>query len=120
MKQLRLCAAVVMSALAVSAAGHPATERYIPMGYWTSIGVENSYIGDVTDVASDGATLAYQTEGRRTTIRIDDETRIYIDRSHLGKKSLRGTREDLRPGRRMEIKLRTDASGVAEWIKVRE
>ncbi len=116
----RLCVAVVISALGVSAAGHPATERYIPMGYWTSIGVENTYVGDVTDVASDRATLSYQTEGRRTTIRIDDETRIYIDRSHLGQKNLRGTRADLRPGRRMEIKLRTGASGVAEWIKVRE
>ncbi len=90
------------------------------MGYWASIGVKNTYTGDVADVAADQGSLSYVTNGRRTTVRVDARTRIYVDRSHLGEKSRIGSRSELRPGRRMEIRLRTDGSGIADWIKVRD
>jgi hypothetical protein len=99
------------------AAGHPATERYIPIGYWNSVGVAGTYLGTVTDVAPQAQALSFVEDGRTKSIRITDKTRIYIDRSHFGQKNLQGSRADVLAGRQMEIRLAKD--GTAEWIKIR-
>lgn len=105
------------SAYAAGAAAHPATERYVPIGYWDSVGVTGTYLGRVSRVAPRGESLDFVDEGVDKTIRITDRTRIYIDRSHLKMANLNGTRADLRAGRTMEVKLAPD--GSAEWIKIR-
>lgn len=96
---------------------HPATERYIPIGYWASVGVHVTYRGPVVSVAPQALTF---TEGAADkSVRITEQTQIYIDRSHLKKPSLRGTRADLRPGQSAEIKMSRTDEGAIEWIKIR-
>jgi hypothetical protein len=120
MKLLPLCTLLVVGLSAVSSGAHPATERYVPMGYWTSVGATNTYIGTVNAVTSDASALQYELAGQQRSVRVDERTRIYIDRSAAGQTNLIGTRADLKAGREMEIRFRDDDPGVARWIKLRQ
>lgn len=118
MNRISTGVAIAFLSLLTSGAGaHPATERYIPIGYWSSVGVGGTYLGSVTAVAAKATSLSFVEGGVSKSIRITDDTRIYVDRSHLGKKNTTGSRADLRAGRTMEIRLAKD--GTAAWIKVR-
>ena len=118
-------AAIVLLGIALvvltgsAAFAHPATERYVPIGYWQSIGVSGTYLGPLLSVAPEGGALRFRDSGQEQSVRITDATRIYIDRSHLGLPNLIGTRADLRPGVTAEVRMSTSDAGAAAWIKIR-
>lgn len=101
------------------ASGQKATERYIPIG--RSPGVSHKYasIGTIDSVSLVRKTITIAEANARRTITVTARTRIWLDRSRLRQPSLTGAFEDLRVGRRAEVKyVDPKTQLVAEWIKV--
>lgn len=103
----------LMVAFTPPLAGHPATERYIPIG--GSPGISGEQVaGPISDRESNQMEVA----GRNLVI--TDTTKIYLDRSQSGRTSIEGRPEDCSAGQYVEVKFRDeDGRRVAEWIKVR-
>ena len=93
-------------------AAHPQTERYIPIGQ--SPGMMDLLAG----------TVAYRRGGQVNIqgkeVTLEDNTRVWIDRSMYGRTNLVGDLSDCRTGRYVEIRYREkDGANVAQWVKVR-
>lgn len=102
-----------------SAAAHPATERYIPVGQSPGISGQSSYVGAIEGVDEATRTIIMMHEGRRYTVQVTEETRIWVDRSGERKTNLVGGYEDCTAGRKAEIKfVDPDQKTTAEWIKL--
>ncbi len=108
-------AAIALLGSLSHAHGQKSTERYIPIGQSPGLSGKYTYIGTIDAVAPDKQTV---TAGGRT-VKISDQTRIWVDRSRLKQSSRSGNIGDLQPGRRVEIKLDDPSRPqAAEWIKV--
>jgi len=95
-----------------------ATERYIPIGQSPGLSGTNTYIGKIRDVEEATYTLVVRDEnGGRQKIRVTPTSEVWVDRSKRRRSSLKGSFEDCRKGRRVEVLLRPD-SGEAAWVKV--
>jgi hypothetical protein len=60
--------------------------------------------------------MVVETDNTTRTIRTNDDTRFYIDRSDAHLTNSVGDFEDCTIGRRVEVKLGDD--GKAEWVKI--
>ena len=94
------------------------TERYIPIGASPGVSGEYSYIGEIVAVDMSRRMLTVEDEAGRHTIRVTEETRIWLDRSRRRQAALEGGYEDCEVGRRVEVMHTRDDPMVAEWIKV--
>ncbi|MGH9576481.1 MAG: DUF5666 domain-containing protein [Terriglobales bacterium] len=91
------------------------TERYIPIGQSPGLSDKYTYIGTIQAVAPEKRTI---TAGGRT-VKITDQTRIWLDRSKLKQSNLIGNISNLQPGSRVEVKYDDPARPqAADWIKV--
>ena len=115
-----VAAAAALTLVAAVAGAHPATEHYIPIGESPGVSGKSSYTS-VIEERDDGRHLIEVLSTRGVTaVRIGEGTRIYLDRSSVGKANLVGSYSDCRPGRRIEVKfVDNDPAKPAEWIKVR-
>jgi hypothetical protein len=121
MRTLLIGAAFLIASVGVlpAAYGQKATEQYIPLGQSPGVSGKLSSIGEIsgTDARERTLTLVEPTGPR--TVKITEKTRIFLDRSKLQQASLTGTFDDLRKGRRAEIKYEDAALKlVADWVKV--
>lgn len=110
---------LVMLAAMICAPTHAhaqrATEQYIPVGQSPGISGILSLQGTIARVDTARRTFTVKD----TTVRVDAETRIYLDRSAARLTNLRGRFRDLRPGQRVEVLfLHRDRSDLAEWVKI--
>ena len=95
--------------------GQKSTERYIPIGQSPGLSDKYTYIGTIQAVAPEKRTI---TAGGRT-VKITDQTRIWLDRSKLKQSNLIGNIADLHPGSRVEVKYDDSTRPqAAYWIKV--
>jgi len=94
------------------------TERYIPIGESPGVSGAYSYIGEIVAVDMSSRRLTLEDESGRHTMRVTDETRIWLDRSQRRLAALEGSYEDCQVGRRVEIMHMNDDPMVAEWVKV--
>lgn len=114
--------AVVLLAMGVltapAALGHPATERYIPIGKSPGLSGKLTYMGKVGSVDARGRSVS----GESWSAAVTERTRIWLDRSKLRETNTVGSLDDLKAGRLVEVKyLGREAGqrrGAAEWIKV--
>ena len=99
--------------------GHPATERYIPIGYWVSVADGYTYMGEIK--SHDAAVQSMTVEGSSgyKTVAITKQTKVWLDRSELKLTNLKGSYSDCREGRTVEVKFKDDSDTEAEWVKVR-
>ncbi len=99
------------------ALGHPATERYIPIGKSPGAGQVGS-IGVIEAV--NVADRSIQVKGREAShwVRLTDRTRIWLDRTKLSKSNLAGGFSDCQMGRTVEVRYEDDSREVAAWIKI--
>ena len=122
MRMLRLgvALAVVLGLCNASLAhGQQATERFIPIGASPGVSGKLSTIGTIVAVAPDRRRIDVAGPEGRVSVRIEDSTRIWIDRHPLGQAATAGSPEDLREGRRAEVKYADpDTRERAEWVKV--
>jgi hypothetical protein len=118
------CVRAAGLALLLLCAGAPAraqkaTERYIPIGRSPGVSQKYASIGTIDSVSLVHKTITIAEAGASRTIAITNRTRIWLDRSKLRQPSLTGRFEDLRVGRKAEIKyVDPKTQLVAEWIKV--
>lgn len=115
-KALFLLAVGVLAA--PQAMGQRAAERYIPIGKSPGLSGKRTYMGRIGTVDAKGRTIG----GKSWSATVTDRTRIWIDRSKLGRSNTAGTLADLKAGCAVEVKYvgmaRGRSSGPAEWIKV--
>ena len=94
--------------------GQKATERFIPIGKSPGLSGKVTILGDVAAVDAAARTLTVENR----TIKVTEATRIWLDRTRAQKPVEDGRFEDLKPGVRVEIKLREQEPKDAEWVKV--
>jgi len=115
-----IMAVVVLFAItAVSA--QKLTERYIPIGKSPGLSGKHTIIGTVTAVDRPGKTLTCIYSGGSVTVKVDKNTKFWMDRSKQKLTNLDCSLGDCAMGRTIEIKFRNNERGpeaVAEWIKV--
>lgn len=112
---------VLLSLCAGTALAQKATEVYIPIGQSVGLSGTHTLLGRVQQVDAAARRLTLRSdEGAATTVRVAEETSLWLDRSGLRQRSGIASLADLQAGRRIEIKLRGNdrAAGVAEWIKI--
>jgi hypothetical protein len=118
----RTAIGLLLATVAVTAPafGQKATERYIPIGRSPGLSEEQTSIGEIVEVEAEPRTITVAgREGHRYTVSITDETLIWLDRTPIRKTNLSGTFEDLRKGRRVEVKYKDpQRRELAEWVKV--
>jgi hypothetical protein len=122
-------AAVVVAGLALltlagDAAAQKATEIYIPIGKSPGLSGRSTVIGRVTRIGAAGAaghTITVTSPSRTWTGTIDDQTKVYLDRSGLRLPNLYGTKSDCREGALVEMKYKGkpgEEGATVEWIKI--
>lgn len=95
--------------------GHPATERHIPIGQSPGDAARIVY-GRIDYVSPRDHVIV--VGGQR--VKLVDETKVWLDASHLRRPTSVGGMNDCRAGRTVEAKLADDgAEPHAEWIKIR-
>jgi hypothetical protein len=117
--RLGVALAVILFCGASLAHGQRAAERYIPIGQSPGVSGKQSTIGTIAGVAPERREVELAGPDGRVRVRIEGSTRIWIDRHRLGQSTVAGTFEDLREGRRAEVKYADpDTRQVAEWVKL--
>lgn len=111
--------AIVVLCAAAPAHGQKATEQYIPIGLSPGVSQKITSLGVIDTSSVRQRTVTIAEPGARHTVKVTDKTRIWLDRSKLKLPNLRGRFEDLRKGRRVEVKyLDPESRQVADWVKV--
>lgn len=119
MPRLVTATAVLLLLAALPAAAQQATERYIPLGQSPGLSAAQTYVGAIAGTDAGARTVTFGTGTERRSVRITPKTRIWIDRSRFGLPSMVGGFDDLKSGRRAEVKYLDDGRrDAADWIKV--
>jgi hypothetical protein len=96
-----------------------ATEQFIPIGESPGISGEESYLGECVGYDAEDRLLRMHGNTGTRSIRITENTRIWLDRSRIEESNLVGDSGDLVPGRRIEVRYADpDNKEVADWVKV--
>lgn len=113
--------AVMFAALfaASTAHGHPATERYIPLGLSPGVSYKQTTVGVVEAIDPTARTITLSAPSGPIVVPVTDQTRIWLDQSKAGRTSLNGAFTDLTTGATVEVKFTgPDDARAAEWIKM--
>ena len=109
-------AACLLSVSALQA--QRSTEQFIPIGQSPGMAMY-SMIGEVVSVDARNRTVTVRRDQETRTIRITEDTRLWLDRSQLQQAATTGSISDLEVGRRVEIKyVDYEAKESADWIKI--
>jgi hypothetical protein len=99
--------------------GQKATERYIPLGQSPGLSQKYTSIGEIADVDPREQTVTILEPTGRRTVKITQQTRIWVDRTKLKQTNVTGSFADLQKGRRVEVKYDDpERRQVADWVKV--
>ena len=120
---MRRAAMTIGLAICALCAGMPAgaqraTERYIPIGKSPGVSQANGLIGTIDSVSVVQRTITIEGPGERRTAAITPKTRIWLDRSRLRQSNVNAAFEDLRRGRRVEVKYLDPDRRIADWVKI--
>ena len=113
--------AIVLMLLGLSIAqGQEATEQFIPIGQSPGLSLKYTDIAEIEAVDPDNRTVTLASPTQSWSVLVSERTRIWLDRSHLGRSSVAGDFADLRPGLQAEVKYEDhERKTHADWIKVR-
>lgn len=116
----RLCTTVLLLvALASSVAmGQQTTEQYIPIGKSPGISDKYSYIGVVVAVDRDAHTIDIRSNRGNKTIRVTEDTRLWLDRSKAKRTNPKASYADCKVGVTVEAMYLHDDKATADWIKI--
>ncbi len=112
------CALFVFVALASSAVGQEAAERFVPIGQSPGQSGRTTTIGTVQAVDAPARSLTVAADGQRISLAWTERTRIWLDRSRQQQGTLKGTASDIQVGRRVEVKPDKNDRSLADWIKL--
>ena len=95
--------------------GQKATEQFIPLGQSPGVSNKYTYIGVIEAVDPQRRTVTAAGH----TVRITEQTRIWLDRSLLKLGSRAGSFGDMQKGRKIEIKYADSGHRqAAQWVKI--
>ena len=112
---------VTLGLLAGLSLAHPqkTTERFIPIGESPGLSGKYTKIGNIDAVSTQDRTMTMSAPSGTYTVRIAEETHIWLDKSKIKSTSQEGVFSDLQAGRMVEVKYKdNDLEGPAEWVKV--
>jgi len=123
MQKLRTLISLAILLLCCSVAAHAqkATEQFIPIGQSPGLSGKHTLIARIEAVNPPTRTLTLKSESGTHTVRMTDQTRIWLDRSRLRQPNTKGTFADCSVGSLAEMKFvqnERKQGGVAEWGKV--
>lgn len=96
-----------------------ATEQFIPIGESPGLSGTRTHIGRIQGFDAASGILSLSAEGEVYSVRVTDDTRIWLDRSASKLTNLEGDTSDLEAGRRAEVSYADPAMhGAASWVKV--
>jgi len=99
--------------------GQKQTERYIPVGQSPGLSGKVTTIGVIEAANGAARTVTLARGAERQTVRLTDQTRIWLDRSRIKLTTIDGSFADLQSGRRAEVMPEGGTPGApAAWIKV--
>ncbi len=113
-----LIAIIVITTTGSLAHAQTTTEQFIPIGKSPGVSGLSSYIGRIDTVDVGERTVTIRGDGLLESVEISAETRIWLDQSKYKKKNRAATLQDLKNGRRIEVKPQHDRPDRAEWIKI--
>ncbi len=118
-----LVAVLAAALLSSAASAQVASEQFIPIGQSPGALTMQGEVqaAAAPAVAGGEGSVAMTSEAAPDGVSylIGPRTRIYIDRSALGRPNTMGALADIQPGRAIEVSVPTADTRVASWIKVR-
>jgi hypothetical protein len=121
MRTLKLIASMVLLMGSWSFAhAQKTTEKFIPIGKSPGLSGKFTLIGKIEAVDPQKNTLTCADSTGTHTVKVAEQTRIWLDRSRLNQTNQTGALTDCQKGRLVEVKFVDKArkEGPAEWIKV--
>lgn len=119
---VRLLAILVIAASAGSFAhAQKATEQFIPIGKSPGLSGKFTVIGKIETVDRQKRTIICTDSTGSYTVKVNDGTRIWLDRTQQNQTAQTGALADCQQGRTVEVKFldKNRKQGPAEWIKLR-
>ena len=96
------------------------TEVFIPIGQSPGVSGKHSLMGKVESVSINDSTMSIRQETGIKTLKMTEQTKIYLDKSKLNQQNKKGTYADLKPGMTTEVKYVDNKPGnPIDWIKVK-
>ena len=109
---------VVLSGVFLSTNAQKATESFIPIGKSPGVSGVSTHIGRIDSVDVGKRTVTIRGNGLLQSVEITGQTKIWLDLSKYKAKNRAATLQDLKKGRRIEVKPQHDRPDRAEWIKI--
>jgi hypothetical protein len=95
------------------------TELYIPIDQSPGLSGKYTVTGNIDAVDYQNQTMTMSNYSGSYTVKVMDNTRIYLDKSKIQQTNAYGTFSDCKKGRKAEVKFDQNAQGrPAEWIKL--
>jgi hypothetical protein len=99
--------------------GQKTTEQYIPMGKSPGVTRKYSMMGEIEQFDPASKSLTVISSSGKITMKVTDDTKIYLDRSKLRLRNTRGNLSDLQKGRYVEVKYKDPQNKTGcDWIKI--
>jgi hypothetical protein len=121
MRIVKLIAIIILAMSSWSLAyAQKTTERFIPIGKSPGLSGKFTLIGKIAAVDPQRKTLVCADSTGRHTVKVIEQTRIWLDQSQLNQTNQTGALADCQTGRLVEVKFvdKERKEGPAEWIKV--
>ena len=111
--------ALILFAFTVCVHAQKETEVFIPIGKSPGVSGKHSIMGKVESVNVSDSTMSIRQETGIKTLKMTEQTKIYLDKSKLNQQNKKGNYTDLRTGMTTEIKYVDNKPGnPIDWIKV--
>ena len=118
---LRALALTALLTCSAAAWGQKATEIYIPVGQSPGLSGKHTLMGRIQSLnPADRSMTVTDAAGAATTVRLNPQAQLWLDRSKLKQPNRKADYADYRQGMAVEVKyLKNDRNaGVVEWVKV--
>ena len=118
---LRALALTALLACSAAAWGQKATEIYIPVGQSPGLSGKHTLMGRIQSLnPADRSMTVTDAAGAATTVRLNPQAQLWLDRSKLKQPNRKADYADYRQGMAVEVKYVKNErnAGVVEWVKV--
>ena len=110
---------IIVLAMVPVVPAEKATELYIPIGKSPGLSGKSTAEGHIEQVDYQKNTLTMSSGSHSYPVKVTEGTKIFLDRSKLGKPNQYGSFEDCKKGMMIEVRFEKDEFGQpADWIKL--
>jgi len=114
-----LLSIVILCAFSFCLHAQKETEVFIPIGKSPGVSGKYSMICTVQTIQVNDSIMTMKQESGTMTLKITEQTKVYLDKSKLKLQNKKGTVADIKPGMTMEVKYVDNQPGNSvDWIKV--